>query len=380
MVHEFALHRTEASWRCNLCSEKFLGQEQLRAHIDYIHKLEFLSPHIGEVITSSKILEMRHGDKEVCPFCQVEPAQTQRAFARHVGRHLQELSLAALPFLGSSSESDSDDGDDDNDEDEDVDDGASRGDYGSVEIARSHETTERPLLKSISSMTLNIADNAAMLDNEQRFEGPGENCPSNGPSPPASTARSSNGSSTTMDGTSRNREDGLFEASLAEHYSALKRYLAQSVNDRKGNSKARDKLLRLSHTQFQELSTDVLDELLRRQAAGSNEPDGVPLNGGVPLFLLPKDEFHPKRNQARQKLSTLPPPRFQDLATDVFNELERRFPRFARGDINRADSAMQAYPKASDLAQQGIMQSSLGDDRQELDAIVSYSKTRWKVL
>lgn len=41
---------------------------------------------------------------------------------------------------------------------------------------------------------------------------------------------------------------------------------------------------------------------------------------------MAREEFHPKRNQARQKLSTLPRTRFKDLASDVFFELERRFP------------------------------------------------------
>ncbi len=46
--------------------------------------------------------------------------------------------------------------------------------------------------------------------------------------------------------------------------------------------------------------------------------------GSVP-FLAVRDEFHPKRNQARQKLATLPKNRFKDLASDVFAELERRY-------------------------------------------------------
>lgn len=130
----------------------------------------------------------------------------------------------------------------------------------------------------------------------------------------------------------------MMEESLAQHYGILKRYLAQSLRDEKGNPKAnraRDKLLRLSAVQFQELSTDVYDELLRRQSAGAPQASGP---GQVPMFLLPKENFHPKRNQARQKLATLPPPRFRDLATDVFYELERRFPRFAGGDIERNGS------------------------------------------
>lgn len=137
------------------------------------------------------------------------------------------------------------------------------------------------------------------------------------------------------------------EEALSQHYAILKRYLAQSLRDEKGNAKpnrARDKLLRLSPVQFQELSTDVYDELLRRQSAAGQQTNGP---GQVPSYLLPKDNFHPKRNQARQKLATLPPPRFRDLATDVFYELERRFPRFTAADIGRNGSpapSMRAPP------------------------------------
>lgn len=41
-----------------------------------------------------------------------------------------------------------------------------------------------------------------------------------------------------------------------------------------------------------------------------------------------RNDFHPKRNGARQKLATLPRNRFCDLASDVYYELERRYPDF----------------------------------------------------
>lgn len=177
----------------------------------------------------------------------------------------------------------------------------------------------------------------------------GPNGGPNAPSPPASIARSSiptslyGGSQVGGPSGGRERKDEQFEGILSEHYVALKRFLAAALRDEKGNprpNKARDKLLRLSPVQFQELSTDVFDELLRRQAASRRPPSNAPgMNDpGVPAFLLPKDTFHPKRNQARQKLSTLPPPRFRDLATDVFYELERRFPHFAGNDVSRSNN------------------------------------------
>lgn len=158
-----------------------------------------------------------------------------------------------------------------------------------------------------------------------------------GPSPPPSIAartsyaRSESGRSVMGDNT---------EAVLGEHYFALKRFLAATSKDGRAGpppNKARDKLLRLSSVQFLELSTDVYDELLRRQAAEAfrRRPPSAPQSVGPPSYLLPDDAFHPKRNQARQKLSTLGPPRFRDLATDVFCELERRIPRVIAGEMPR---------------------------------------------
>lgn len=50
----------------------------------------------------------------------------------------------------------------------------------------------------------------------------------------------------------------------------------------------------------------------------------------VPYLPLRAD-FHPKRNQARQKLATLPTSRFEDLSSDVYFELARRYPEFKEG-------------------------------------------------
>ena len=43
-------------------------------------------------------------------------------------------------------------------------------------------------------------------------------------------------------------------------------------------------------------------------------------------FLPAQAGFHPKRNQAREKLATLLPPRFQELTSDIRHELGRRYP------------------------------------------------------
>ncbi|KAH7375686.1 hypothetical protein B0T11DRAFT_11922 [Plectosphaerella cucumerina] len=156
-----------------------------------------------------------------------------------------------------------------------------------------------------------------------------------GPSPPPSVGRSSTGMYARSE-SGRSVRDEHNEAVLSQHYFALRDYLSGRDGSKgKPPNKAQDKLLRLSPVQFLELSTDVFDELIRRQAASRRPPPG---GQGPPPYLMPEQNFHPKRNQARQKLSSLGPPRFRDLATDVYCELERRFPAFADSDIPRPGS------------------------------------------
>lgn len=183
-----------------------------------------------------------------------------------------------------------------------------------------------------------------------------------GPSPPPSVGRSSAGTNLyarSESGRSQSQQMDNAELVLSEHYVSLKRFL--SATSRDGNpkpppNKARDKLQRLTGVQFLELSTDVYDELKRRELA-SRRPSNAPPGTGPPEYLLPEENFHPKRNQARQKLSSLGPPRFRDLATDVFCELERRFPRFVGGDIPRIGSPMsvrQGPPSRSQTPVNGM--------------------------
>ncbi|KAL4071264.1 hypothetical protein V8B97DRAFT_1962186 [Scleroderma yunnanense] len=123
------------------------------------------------------------------------------------------------------------------------------------------------------------------------------------------------------------------------HFIELSQYLAAYLAKAPPNSRstARQKLTRLTKQQFQELSTDVYDELVRRKT--NTDENEIPC-------LPARDDFHPKRNQARQKLATLPTPRFEDLSSDVFFELSRRYPEFkdeAEGDPPTGNSPHSTY-------------------------------------
>ena len=78
-------------------------------------------------------------------------------------------------------------------------------------------------------------------------------------------------------------------------------------------------------------------------------------------FLVPRDNFHPKRNQARQKLATLPPGRFKELASDVLYEIERRYPVSVDAANNQYlttdDNNVQRITSGSSLGSRGSDQS-----------------------
>ncbi|CAH0056688.1 unnamed protein product [Clonostachys solani] len=204
---------------------------------------------------------------------------------------------------------------------------------------------DRPFLNNrgnLASPPSSGGSNSAKSINGYSPGGPRSN---GGPSPPASVGRSSmgtaiyarseSGRNSTLNSPRNELQD---EATMSEHYRALKLFLMHRDPNNKGPlNKARDKLLRLSFDQFFELSTDVYDELTRRQAAARVPPDAP---NAPPRFLVAEEGFHPKRNQARQRLSSLGPPRFRDLIQDVCHELERRFPRFVGVAIPRGNSGM----------------------------------------
>jgi Spa2 homology domain (SHD) of GIT len=54
----------------------------------------------------------------------------------------------------------------------------------------------------------------------------------------------------------------------------------------------------------------------------SSPPTLVPFVRSLPA----QAGLHPERNQAREKLATLPLSRFQDLTSDLCHELGRRYP------------------------------------------------------
>jgi protein STE50 len=104
-------------------------------------------------------------------------------------------------------------------------------------------------------------------------------------------------------------------STLRTHFATMKRYLAEYPDKPNLLRKSRDKLVRLSEAQIEELIIDIYDELIRRQTLR-----------GIPDHLLETPTFDAKRNQARKRFGALPEPRLQDLVSDLVSEMEKRYP------------------------------------------------------
>ncbi|KAJ1824747.1 component of the polarisome [Coemansia sp. RSA 2675] len=119
------------------------------------------------------------------------------------------------------------------------------------------------------------------------------------------------------------------EATAAQYHREMSKFICDEIEQGAAMPSKSEpgKLSRLSPMQFQELATDVYDELNRRKYDAMDVP-----------FLPVRDHYHPKRNQARQKLATLSRPKFVDLAHDVNEELKRRFPHKIESNLGLASS------------------------------------------
>jgi len=124
---------------------------------------------------------------------------------------------------------------------------------------------------------------------------------------------------------------------IKTHFLAFKEFLESQDNEAKRQRGAKEKLIKLTNQQFQELSTDVYDELMRRT-----------YNSRDTECLQSQSEFQPKRNEARAKLAALSHTRYRDLSQDIYNEIQRRFPNIVAEAENNIDNpADNAYNNMS---------------------------------
>lgn len=102
--HEFSVHRTTKTWICNDCAARFPDKASYREHAYSTYREHAYSSHGNvlmrnqlEALVNSAETQVGLSEDNLCPFCSANPGTKSRAFAMHVGRHMEEVALAVLP-------------------------------------------------------------------------------------------------------------------------------------------------------------------------------------------------------------------------------------------------------------------------------------------
>ena len=106
-THEFNEHRVCRSWRCPFCPKFFGRPKDLERHLPSKHDYLMTTIQLHQFIKSAEIKTPSPIESQVCPLCGVIPGKSQRNFATHVGRHMENIALVVLP-TATKDESDED--------------------------------------------------------------------------------------------------------------------------------------------------------------------------------------------------------------------------------------------------------------------------------
>jgi hypothetical protein len=101
--HEFKIHRIDKHWYCFYCpGETFHSAGLCREHIQRTHEgtdYQLLTQEqLDDLIYIASRVQSQPANKQECPFCLTVVADTIPKFGAHVGQHMREIAIAAIPF------------------------------------------------------------------------------------------------------------------------------------------------------------------------------------------------------------------------------------------------------------------------------------------
>ena len=95
--HEFCQHRITRSWSCPECPQAFDNVPEWQNHIQKRHCLIFSDRNLNNAKDMAYKTEATRIENDECPLCRMVVGKPRRAFVKHVGRHMEEIALMALP-------------------------------------------------------------------------------------------------------------------------------------------------------------------------------------------------------------------------------------------------------------------------------------------
>lgn len=94
--HEFIVHRSKRTWVCSHCKRTFDDPNLFGWHLSKDHSGILPDDGIESVVKSVATTSVAVEDT-ACPFCRENLGNSNRTFAMHVARHMEEIALAVLP-------------------------------------------------------------------------------------------------------------------------------------------------------------------------------------------------------------------------------------------------------------------------------------------
>jgi G protein-coupled receptor kinase interacting protein 2 len=163
----------------------------------------------------------------------------------------------------------------------------------------------------------------------------------------------------------------LFLGGRRPDHQAGRHYVIPEGGPGPGDSKvARRKMTGLSNKVFEELAVDVYDEVDRRETDALWSRTEVRSQNTVPVPFLPVNpDYSATRNQGRQKLARLTQAEFASLVLDVLKEIRRRQQEIdtARGVLPEVAGAMGRLGVSRAPGRPG----DLSDDEPLYDSVAS---------
>ncbi|KAJ5332788.1 uncharacterized protein N7506_006571 [Penicillium brevicompactum] len=96
--HEFNEHFTQKQWRCFVCNTLTTTENSFVEHYSVSHNIQMPGSRLAAAISEAQEAVLGPEFREYkCVLCSQRGWQTRKAYATHVGQHLEEISLASLP-------------------------------------------------------------------------------------------------------------------------------------------------------------------------------------------------------------------------------------------------------------------------------------------
>jgi hypothetical protein len=95
--HEFSYHRVDKRWNCPQCLDELPSITSWKEHLIREHDITYSGSIYQDAIETAENTIPQPYDTQQCPLCLEIPGHSQKSFVNHVGEHLEEIALAALP-------------------------------------------------------------------------------------------------------------------------------------------------------------------------------------------------------------------------------------------------------------------------------------------